>query len=77
MLLQILIDGIYSGSFLDNKINYKSIMHSIFRIESEDSIICGFYYITFIEYMIAGTTLLDYTNLLSNRKRMIRTYISI
>ena len=60
-----------------NKINYKSIMHSIFRIQSEDSIICGFYYITFLEYMIAGTTLLDYANLLSNHKRMIRTYISI
>ena len=26
---------------------------------------CGFYYITFIEYIPAGKTLLDYTNLFS------------
>ena len=26
---------------------------------------CGFYCITFIEYMTAGKTLLDYTNLFS------------
>ena len=28
-----------------------------------ESIICGFYFITFIEYMLQGKTLLDYTNL--------------
>ena len=26
---------------------------------------CGFYYIAFIEYMLAGKTLLDYTNMFS------------
>ena len=26
---------------------------------------CGFYYIAFIEYMLAGKTLLDHTNLFS------------
>ena len=26
---------------------------------------CGFYYFAFIEYMVAGKTLLDYTNLFS------------
>ena len=26
---------------------------------------CGFYCITFIEYMLSGKTLLDYTNLFS------------
>ena len=38
----------------------------------------GFYCITFIEYMIAGKTLIDYTNVFffSNIKRMKRQYIS-
>ena len=39
--------------------------HNIFRIQPDGSVLCGFYYIAFIEYMIAGKTLLDYTNLFS------------
>ena len=31
----------------------------------QESILCGFYCITFIQYMLAVKTLLDYTNLLS------------
>ena len=31
-------------------------------IQDNDSILCGFYCIIFIEYMIAGKNLLDYTN---------------
>ena len=45
-----------------NKIKEKSITDNIFR---NDFIICGFYCIAFIEYMLAGKTLLDYTNLFS------------
>ena len=48
-----------------NKIGDKSITHNIFRIQDNESIMCGFYCITFIEYMLAGKTLLDYTNLFS------------
>ena len=40
-----------------NKIGDKSITHNIFRIEGNESIMC--------EYMLAGKTLLDYTNLFS------------
>ena len=36
------------------KIKDDSITHSIFRLQSDDSIMCQFYYIAFIEYMIAG-----------------------
>ena len=36
----------------------KSITHSMFRIQYNESI-------AFIEYMLAGKTLLDYTNLFS------------
>ena len=50
----------------------------MFRIQDDDCIMRRFYCITFIEYMIAGETLLDYTNLFSpnekekGRKRTIR-----
>ena len=48
-----------------HKIKDKSITHNIFRIQDNESIMCGFYCTAFIEYMLAGKTLLDYTNLLS------------
>ena len=37
---------------------------NIFRIQDGDSIMHRFYCITFIEYIIAEKTLLDYTNLI-------------
>ena len=40
-------------------------MHNIVRTQDDDSIICGFYCIAFMEYMIPGKILLDYTNLFS------------
>ena len=48
-----------------HKIKDKSITHNIFRIQDNESIMCGFYCTALIEYMLAGKTLLDYTNLLS------------
>ena len=45
-----------------NKTKDKSITHNIFRIQDNESIICGFYFIAFIEYMLAGKY---YTNLFS------------
>ena len=48
-----------------NKIKDKSITHNIFRMQGDDSAMCWFYCIAFIEYMLAGKTLLDYTNLFS------------
>ena len=48
-----------------NKIKDKSITHNIFRIQNNESVMCGLYCIVFIEYMLAGKTLLDYTNLFS------------
>ena len=40
-----------------------NITHNVFRIQDDESIMCGFYCIAFIEYMLAGKTILDYTNL--------------
>ena len=48
-----------------SKIKEKSITHNIFRIQDDDSILCGLYCNAFTEYMISGKTLLDYTNLFS------------
>ena len=42
------------------KIKDKSITHNIFRIQDNDSIMCGFYCMTFIEYMVEVKTLLGY-----------------
>ena len=41
------------------------IKRNIFRIQAYDSIMCGYFCIEFINYMLKGKTLLDYTNLFS------------
>ena len=53
-------------------IGNKKIEASIFGIQAYDSIMCGYFCIEFINYMLKGKTLLDYTNLFSpNEKRTI------
>ena len=46
-------------------IGNKKIKASIFRIQAYDSIMCGYFCIEFINYMLKGKKLLDYTNLFS------------
>ena len=41
------------------------IKSNIFGIQAYDSIMCGYFCIEFINYMLKGRTLLDYTNLFS------------
>ena len=60
-----------------NKIKGKSITHNIFKIQNNESTVCGFYCIAFIEHMLAGETLLDYTSLFSPTTMKIMTYISV
>ena len=43
----------------------KKIKANIFRIQAYDSIMCGYFFIEFINYMLKDKTLLDYTNLFS------------
>ena len=65
--------AVYFGSFeigyipkeVWNRIRDKSITHNIFRIQDNKSVMCGFYCIPFIEYILSGRTLLDLTNLFS------------
>ena len=44
----------YNPQEVLSKIKDKSITHDIFRIQSHDSVMCGFYCTAFIEYMNAG-----------------------
>ena len=48
-----------------NKSRDKSITHNMFRIQDNKSIMYGFCCIAFIEYMLAGKSLLDYINFFS------------
>ena len=46
-------------------INNKSIKTNVFRIQAYDSIMCGYFCIRFIDFMLAGKTLIEFTNLFS------------
>ena len=46
-------------------INNNNIESNIFRMQAYDSIMCGYFCIEFINYMLKGKTLSDYTNLFS------------
>ena len=46
-------------------IGNSDIKSNIFRIQAYDSIMCGYFCIEFINYMLKDKTLLDYTNLFS------------
>ena len=48
-----------------NAVGNKNIISNIFRIQAYDSITCGYFCIKFINYMIKGKNLLDYTYLFS------------
>ena len=43
----------------------KNVIVNIFRIQAYDSIMCGYFCSGFINFMIKGKTLTDYTNLFS------------
>ena len=46
-------------------INNKNITANIFRIQAYNSITCRYFCIGFIDFMLAGKTLAEYTNLFS------------
>ena len=46
-------------------INNKNIKTNIFRIQTYDSIMCGYFCIGFIDFMLKGKALTEYTNLFS------------
>ena len=46
-------------------INNKNIKANIFRIQAYDSVIRGYFYIGFIDFMLKRKTLTEFTNLFS------------
>ena len=44
-------------------INHKNIKTNIFRIQAYDSVMCGYFCIAFIDFMLSGEKVTDYTNL--------------
>ena len=49
-----------SSTLLNN-----NIKANIFRVQAYDSIMCGYFCIGFLDFMLAGKTLSEYTNLFS------------
>ena len=48
--------------FIDTSI----VVASIFRIQAYDSVMCTYFCIRFIDFMLKGKTLTDFTNLISS-----------
>ena len=46
-------------------ISNKNIKANIYRVQANDSVMCGYFCIGFIDFMLAGKKLTDYTNLFS------------
>ena len=67
------IEVIYFDSFgvehvpeeLEKFIRHKNIKINIFRVQSNNSIMCGYFCIGFIDFMLAGKALINFTGLFS------------
>ena len=46
-------------------IGNRNIKANIFRVQANNSVMCGYFCIGFIDFMLAGKTLIDHTNLFS------------
>ena len=61
-------------------IGNKTIITNIFRIQAYDSIMCGYFCIGFIDFMLKGKSLLEYTSLFclnkykKNNKMMLKYF---
>ena len=64
---------VYFGSFgvehipaeIKKFVGNKNIKANIFCVQANNSVMCGYFCIGFIDFMLAGKTLIDYTNLFS------------
>ena len=53
---------------MKNVIKNKNILANIYRVQNYDSIMCGYFFIGFINYMFMGKSLKDCNNLFSPNK---------
>ena len=51
--------------FIEKFPGNKIIKTNIFRLQEDNSLMCGYFCIGFIDFMLAGKKLTDYTNLFS------------
>ena len=49
-------------------ITNKSIITNIYRIQAYNSIMCGYFCIGFMDFMLKGRSFLEFTNLISQNK---------
>ena len=54
-------------NLLTNFPGNKNIKTNIFQVQEDNSVMCGYFCIGFIDFIIAGKKLTDYTNLFSPR----------
>ena len=50
---------------IKNFIGNRNIKANVFRVQANTSIMCDYFCIGFIDFILAGKTLIDYTNLFS------------
>ena len=55
----------YISNEIKQFIGNKDIINNIFRLQAYDSIMGGYFCLAFIDFMLAGKTLLQFTNLFS------------
>ena len=68
MLMQPILTALELKIFeqkLKKVIGSKNIIINIYRIQAYDSIMCGYFCIGFIDFMLKGKSLVDYKNLFS------------
>ena len=58
----------YIPKEIKNFIGNKNIETNIYRIQAFDSIMCGYFCIGFMDFMLKGKILLDHTNLFSPKE---------
>ena len=51
---------------MSSALQNKDIITNIFRIQAYDSIMCGYFCIGFIDFMLVSKKLTDYTNIFSS-----------
>ena len=66
-------ETLYFGSFgvehvseeIKEFVGNKNIKENIFQVQANDSVMCGYFCMGFIDFMLAGKKLTDYTSLFS------------
>ena len=53
---------------IKNIIDNKNIIRNIYKMQANVSIMCGYFCIRFIDFMLKGKTFLDYINLFSSKE---------